>query len=170
MSSRLAPLLAMFLAGCGSREDSAAPRRDAAPGEEPLETVSLAEEEVVPLEPEKAAATGAGRPCAWARAWESPAAPRPLLAGVGGAPNPTKTVDAPIAIPAREPSPSGEIIVEIVVAPDGSVSEAAVVRSTDPPWPQAEERILAAVRKWRYEPPLFDGTPIAVCTTVVIHP
>jgi TonB family protein len=70
----------------------------------------------------------------------------------------------------RDPSPQGEISVEIVVLPDGSVSEARVVSTTNPPWPEAESAVLDAVKTWRYEPPTLGGTPITVCTTLVIRP
>jgi TonB family protein len=163
-------LFAFFLGACGAApERSAAPAR-AEPGEEPLETASLPEDEVVPIEPDASRAGTEGRPCAWARAWKDPNAPRPLLAGVGGVPNPARVTEAAISLPVREPAPSGSIVVEIVVAPEGSVTETKVVRSTDPPWPEAEERILQSVGRWRYEPSSFEGTPIAVCTTVTIQP
>jgi outer membrane biosynthesis protein TonB len=140
------------------------------PGEETLETASLGDEEVVPIEPENVPVSTEGRPCAWARAWTDPKAPKPLLAGAGGVPNPARVSDSPISLPVREPAPSGEIVVELVVSPDGSVLEAGIVGTTDPPWPEAEERIVSAVRTWRYEPTLFEGTPIAVCTSVSIRP
>jgi TonB family protein len=163
-------LLALLLGACrAAPERSAAPPRTE-PGEEPLETASFPEDEVVPIELERSPAATEGRPCAWARAWKDPNAPKPLLAGVGGVPNPSRVTEAAISLPVREPAPSGSIVVEIVVAPDGSVTEAKVVRSTDPPWPEAEERILESVGRWRYEPSSFEGTPIAVCTTVTIKP
>jgi TonB family protein len=70
----------------------------------------------------------------------------------------------------REPSPRGEISVEIVILPDGSVSEATVVSTTNPPWPEAESAVLEAVKTWRYEPPVLGGTPIAICSTVFVRP
>jgi TonB family protein len=161
-------LLAMFV-GCGSpRSREARP----APGEEPIETASLPDEEVVPLEPEPAAprAPAAERPCSWAKAWSDPSTPDPLLAGIGGTPDPERVSANPLRLPIREPVPGGEISVEIVVLPDGTVSEAAVVSTTDPPWPEAESAALEAVKAWRYEPPALGGTPISVCTTIVIRP
>jgi len=152
----------------------APPSREArpAPGEEPIETASLPDEEVVPLEPEAAMprAPASERPCSWAAAWSDPSTPDPLLAGVGGTPNPERVAANPVRLPVREPSPKGAISVEIVVLPDGSVSEAAVVSTTDPPWPEAESAVVEAVTTWRYEPPTLSGTPISVCTTVVIRP
>jgi TonB family protein len=75
-----------------------------------------------------------------------------------------------VQIPIRETSPRGEITVEIVVLPDGSVSEAAILSTTDPPWPEAEAAVVEAVKTWRYEPPTLGGTPIAVCSTIAIRP
>jgi TonB family protein len=149
------------------------PKTRPAPGDEPLETASLADEEVVPLEPQAADAPHAllrERPCSWAKAWSDGGMPDPLLAGVGGTPNPERVASSPVLLPLRTPPPRGEIVVEIVILPDGTISEAKVAAATDPPWPEAESAVLEAVKTWRYEPPTLTGTPIAVCTTVVIRP
>jgi TonB family protein len=141
------------------------------PGEEPLETATLGGEEVVPLKPEPRAMTpSAGRPCAWAAAWNDPRAAHPVLSGVGGAPAPERTKDAPISIPVKEGWSTGEIVVEIVIDPDGSVAEASVVHAAEPRHPEVEAAIVKAVRAWRYEKPTFDGTPVAVCSTLVLRP
>ena len=141
-----------------------------APGEEPIETASLPDEEVDPLEPEAATprAPARERPCSWAKAWSDPSTPDPLLAGVGGTPIPERAASSPVRLPVREPSPQGEISVEIVILPDGSVSEATVVSTTDSPWEAAESAVLEAVKTWRYEPPTLGGTQIAVCMTIGI--
>jgi TonB family protein len=143
-----------------------------APGEESIETASLPDEEVVPLEPDAATprAPASERPCSWAKAWSDPTTPDPLLAGVGGTPTPERVAAGPIKLPVREPSPRGEIAVDIVIMPDGSVSETKVVTTTEPPWPEAEKAVLDAVKTWRYEPPTLGGTPIAVCSTVFVRP
>lgn len=162
-------VLAGLIFGCGAPQSN---ETRPAPGEEPIETASLPDEEVVPLEPEAATrrAPASERPCSWAKAWSDPATPDPLLAGVGGAPNPERVASGPIRLSVRDPSPKGEIIVELVILPDGSVSEAAVVSSTDPPWPEAEKAAIEGVKTWSYEPPTLGGTPIAVCATLVIRP
>lgn len=182
MTKPFLPLAALALAvACGSREPSnsasrggrggAEPTTTVLPGEEPLETETLPEEEVQTLRPEPVPEPPAEtRPCAWASAWREPGAPRPLLAGVGGVPSPARVKETPMRVPVREPKPSGTIVVELVIAPDGGVSEAKVLRTTTPPWPEAEEAVLESVRSWRYEPPSFEGTPIAVCTTVLVQP
>jgi protein TonB len=45
---------------------------------------------------------------------------------------------------------SGEVQVEFTVAPDGSVSDARVVRSNPPRI--FDREAVAAVRRWRFEP------------------
>ena len=141
-----------------------------APGEEPIESASLPDEEVVPLEPESEPrrAPASERPCSWAKAWSDDAVPDPLLAGIGSTPVPERVDSNPLRVPSRGSSPAGEFSVEMVVLPDGRVSEATIVSRTGPPWPEGESAILEAVTKWRFEPPNLGGTPIAVCSTVVI--
>lgn len=162
-------VLLAFSFGCGAPQSR---ETRPAPGEEPIESASLPDEEVVPLEPEATArrALARERPCSWAKAWSDPATPDPLLAGVGGAPNPERIAAGAVRLPVREPSPLGEISVEIVILPDGSVSEARVVSTTNPPWPEAESAVLEAVKTWRYEPPVLGGTPVALCSTVFVRP
>lgn len=162
-------VLLAFSFGCGAPQSR---ETRPAPGEEPIETASLPDEEVVPLEPEAATprAPARERPCSWANAWSDPETPDPLLAGIGGTPIPERLAPSIVRLPVREPSPQGEISLEIVVLPDGSVSEAIVVSTTDPPWTEAESAVLNAAKTWRYEPPTLGGTPIAVCTTLVIRP
>jgi TonB family protein len=160
-------LLALSLA-CGAPSSRERP----APGDEPIETASLPDEEVVPLEPEPTPrrAPASERPCAWAKAWSDPATPDPVLAGIGGAPIPERVEANPMRLPSRASRAVGEISVEVVVLPDGSVSEATIVSTIDPPWPEGERAILDSVRTWRYEPPTLGGTPVAVCSTFVVKP
>ena len=81
---------------------------------------------------------------------------------------PVKSNDVPVMVPGHRPGGPGEIVAEIVIGPDGDVLEASIVDRPVPPWPEAEEAILQAVRQWTYEPVTLDGTPISVCTTVVM--
>lgn len=168
MKARILILIALPF-GCGAPQSR---ETRPAPGEEPLESASLEGEEVVPLESEAVIrrAPASERPCSWAKAWSDPAAADPLLAGVGGAPNPERVASSPLRLPSREPSPRGEITVEMVILPDGTVSEVKIASTTDPPWPEAEGAVLEAVKTWRYEPPTLGGTPIAVCSSVAIRP
>ena len=166
----LAVVLLVLGFGCGGAPPSKEARP--VPGEEPLETASLPEEDVVPLEPEAAAprAPASERPCGWAKAWSDPATPDPLLAGIGGAPDPERLAADPVRLPLRDPAPRGAIVVEVVILPDGTIGEATVVATTDPPWPEGEAAVLDAVATWRYEPPTLGGTPVAVCSNVVVRP
>lgn len=154
------------------RPTRAPPEHDAvAPGEEPLETATLGDEEVVPLKPEPRSSTlRAARPCAWASVWNDPDGAHPLLSGVGGAPSPERIGDAPLSVPVSEGSRAGEIVLEIVIDPRGHVAEASVVHAAEPRRPEVEAAMVKAVRTWRYEEPTFDGTPVAVCSTLVLRP
>ncbi len=167
MRTTLGILSVLLACACGAPQS-----RDVRPepGEEPIETASLPDEEVVPLEPESTTrrAPASERPCAWASAWSDPATPDPLLAGIGGAPVPERVDTNPVRLPARPSSHAGAISIEMVVLPDGSVAEAVVVSTTDPPWPEGERAALDAVKSWRYQPPLLGGTPIAVCASISI--
>jgi TonB family protein len=162
----LFPLLGLVLSCGGPQSRPSRPE----PGEEPIETASIPDEEVIALKPDGASRRAAAedRPCSWAKAWSDPAIPDPLFAGVGGAPIPERVDSTPVRLPVRDPSPSGEISVEMVILPDGTVSEATVVATTDPPWPEGERAALDAVKSWRYDPPTLGGTPVAVCATVSI--
>jgi TonB family protein len=158
---------------CQAPGPAKAPREPnaVAPGEEPLETATVGDEEVVPLKPEPRSTTPpAGRPCAWAAVWHDPDAAHPLLSGVGGAPLPVKVRDAPISVPVREGASTGEIVVEILIDPNGNVSEASVVHAAEPRSPEVEAAVVSAVRKWRYDKPTFDGTPVALCSAFVLRP
>jgi TonB family protein len=148
----LALLFAVVALGCGS-EPTGTPRP--APGEEPIETASLDDEEIVPLAPEPEA-KAKERPC--------------LLVGVGGARDPRRIDEATVRLPPRDSAPRGEIEVEIEILPDGSVGRAEILSTTEPPWPEGERAVLEAVKAWRYEPPALGGTPISLCATIVIRP
>ncbi len=163
----------IFLAlslGCGSPQSR---ETRPAPGEEPIETASLPDEEIVPLEPEAGTPqfpATSDSPCSWAKAWSDPSIPDPLFEGLGGTPRLERIAGDPVRIPMREPPPEGDIVIEIVVLPDGSVPEAQVVATTYPPWPEAAQSVIDAVKTWRYEPPTLGGTPISVCKTIVVRP
>lgn len=138
-----------------------------APGEEPLETATIGNDEVQTLPVERRGRSASGRPCAWSSAWQKDDVPNPLLAGVGGVPMPVKVADADILVRGDRPGTS-EIVAEIIIGPEGNVLEATIVRSAEPRWPEAEEAILEAVRQWKYEPMSLDGTPISVCSTLML--
>ena len=73
-----------------------------------------------------------------------------------------KPVYPPIAQSAKI---QGVVIIEALLAPDGTVVVARVLRSI----PLLDEAALDAVRQWVFTPPLVDGTPQAVVMTVTVN-
>jgi TonB family protein len=64
----------------------------------------------------------------------------------------------------------GRPVVEAVIDGDGKVLEARLIQRIEwePAWPEFDEAILAAVRKWEFEPLNVGGLPLWVCMTVGI--
>jgi TonB family protein len=85
----------------------------------------------------------------------------------GNIPIPAKITNAAPVWPAmaRQAGIGGVVIVEITIAPDGSVKDAKVLRSI----PQLDQAALDTVRQWRYEPTLLNGTPVPVIMTVTVN-
>ncbi|MCD9031927.1 energy transducer TonB [Luteimonas sp. Y-2-2-4F] len=104
-------------------------------------------------EREAAARRAAEARAAEQRAAEQRAAEEQAAAAAPAAGNALRAISTPAP---RYPSEalrsgqSGEVLVEFTVAPDGSVSNARVVRA-DPPR-VFDREALAAVRRWRFEP------------------
>jgi protein TonB len=67
----------------------------------------------------------------------------------------------PVALAAHV---KGIVIIEAVIAPDGSVRDARVLRSQ----PLLDAAALDAVRQWRYTPTLLNGVPVPVVITVTV--
>ena len=65
---------------------------------------------------------------------------------------------------ARSARVSGIVILEAVLAEDGTVRDVRVLRSV----PLLDAAALAAVREWRFTPTLLNGTPVAVVMTVTV--
>jgi periplasmic protein TonB len=59
----------------------------------------------------------------------------------------------------------GEVTVEFVVRPDGTVDRVLVTRSTNPIF---EEPALRAVRRWRFNPGEKDGRPVSARMRITI--
>ena len=59
----------------------------------------------------------------------------------------------------------GEVFLECVVLPDGSVGSVKMSRSLDPVFGLDEEAIKAA-RLWRFSPGMRDGQPVAVAVVI----
>jgi outer membrane biosynthesis protein TonB len=39
----------------------------------------------------------------------------------------------------------------------------------DPPWPELDASVVAAIRQWKYEPTCLDGHPVKVELKVSVH-
>ncbi len=80
---------------------------------------------------------------------------------------PRKIQDAAAVYPEsmRGSGVGGVVILEAIVGPDGSVSSAKVLRA---PAPDLGEAAVAAVKQWRYEPVLLNGSPVPVILTVTV--
>jgi TonB family protein len=84
----------------------------------------------------------------------------------GNLKTPGKVLHVPPVLPAeaRQAGITGVVILEIVIAPDGMVRDAKVLRSIPP----LDAAALEAVRQWRYEPTLLNGVPVPVIMTVTV--
>jgi protein TonB len=96
-----------------------------------------------------------------------PPPPPPPVVHVGGdIKPPRKVVDvAPVYPPlARAARVEGIVILEAVIAEDGSVRDVRVLR------PQAllDEAAIEAVRQWRFTPTLLNGQPVPVVMTITV--
>lgn len=72
-------------------------------------------------------------------------------------PKAIKKVEPDYPIGLRASRLQGEVVVEFVVTAEGRVTDAIVVRSTNPLF---EEPALEAIRKWTFEPGRVDGKPV----------
>jgi TonB family protein len=91
--------------------------------------------------------------------------PHPVRVG-GSIRQPQKLFDVrPVYPPkARAAGVTGVIILEITIGTDGAVTEARVLRGI----PLLDEAALTAVKQWRYDATLLNGTPVPVITTVSV--
>jgi len=98
-----------------------------------------------------------------------PAAPPPPAAvRVGGAiKEPKKLVHVNPVYPAIAQSArvQGVVILECTIAPDGTVSDAKVLRSI----PLLDQAAVDAVTQWRFAPTQLNGVPVAVIMTVTVN-
>ena len=94
-----------------------------------------------------------------------PAPGAPVRVG-GNIRPPDRLVYVPAVYPeqARAADIRGVVILEIVIGPDGSVSDAKVLRSI----PLLDQPALDAARQWRYAPTLLNGNPVPVIMTVTV--
>jgi TonB family protein len=85
----------------------------------------------------------------------------------GNIASPQKLVDMPPVYPptARGAGITGVVILEVTIGTDGSVTNPRVLRSI----PQLDAAAVEAVRQWRYEPTLLNGTPVPVIMVVTVR-
>lgn len=60
-----------------------------------------------------------------------------------------------------------EAIVKVCLGTDGNVASAKLLKSTK--YDDYDATLLSAVRSWRYQPYLLNGTPVPACSTVSFH-
>ena len=153
-----------------TRTNAAPPPTDAAPLEAPI---GIAPESPIELPDDRIAndngVVAFGDTLALDDAAPPPSPPPspPSILRVGGSIRPPQKVFdvapvyPPIALAARK---EGVVILEAVIAEDGSVSDARVLRSV----PLLDAAALEAVRQWRFTPTLLNGQPVAVVMTVTV--
>ena len=66
---------------------------------------------------------------------------------------------------ARTANVEGMVIIEAVIAADGTVRDARVLRSV----PLLDRAALDAVKQWRYAPTRLGGVAVPVIVTVTVH-
>jgi protein TonB len=66
---------------------------------------------------------------------------------------------------ARDANVQGIVIIEAVIAPDGRVGEARVIRSI----PLLDQAAIDAVMQWEFTPTLLNGVPVPVIMTVTVN-
>jgi protein TonB len=65
---------------------------------------------------------------------------------------------------ARSARVSGIVILEAILAEDGTVRDVRILRSVA----LLDAAAVAAVREWRFTPTLLNGTPVPVVMTVTV--
>lgn len=113
--------------------------------------------------PAVAGAEGAaGAPCRLG----TPDGTAPVRVG-GNISAPTKTLNVSPVYPvdALQARVAGVVILEVLIAPTGEVSQACVLRSI----PLLDEAAVDAVTQWQFEPTELNGTPVPVVMTVTVN-
>ena len=136
----------------------------------PLETVTMEDEDIVTLaeNPDDASRSRLGYPCAWAAVWDDPKAAKPMPVG-GMVKAPRKLVEVAPQLPPTKIAMDGTPVLEAVIGIDGGVTEAKILQSFDPPWPEGDAALLTAIKQWVYEPTKIEGTLIPVCTKIALQ-
>jgi TonB family protein len=89
------------------------------------------------------------------------------VAGTAGVTVPSLAKHVPPIYPssARSNGISGRVLLQMVVLPDGRVGD---VREAFSPHADLTRAAIACVRKWRFNPALKDGAPVAVAVTAEV--
>lgn len=97
----------------------------------------------------------------------APRAPEAPVRVGGNIRTPRRIQDRQPVLPetARQAGVRGVVILEITIGPDGAVNDAKILNSI----PLLDQAALDAVRGWRYEPTLLNGTPVPVIMTVTVN-
>jgi protein TonB len=66
---------------------------------------------------------------------------------------------------ARQVRVQGTVVIQAVIGVDGEVRDTKILNSV----PLLDQAALDAVRQWRYQPTLLNGTPVAVIMTVSVR-
>jgi TonB family protein len=83
------------------------------------------------------------------------------------APEPTRVVDPEYTDEARRRQIRGEVYLDAVVMPDGSVGATRVVRSLDAQY-GLDAQAEAAARQWRFRPGRLNGQPVPVRVALIL--
>src|SRR5262245_53025577 len=92
--------------------------------------------------------------------------PQPLSRVGGNIKPPQKIADVAPTYPviARAAHVEGVVILEVVIADDGSVRDVKILRSI----PLLDAAAIEAVRQWRFSPTLLNGEPVPIVMTVTV--
>ncbi len=94
-----------------------------------------------------------------------PPVPTVRVGGAIGEPRRVHYVAPVFPAVARASRSQGIVILEVLVARDGLVRDAKLLRSH----PMFDQAALDAVRQWRYTPTTLNGTPVDVTMTVTVR-
>lgn len=96
---------------------------------------------------------------------------RPVRVGDRPEGPPKKTKHVAVNFPETDVGHIGLPMLEAVIGADGTIEDVAFIRRPvfRPPWPEAEEAILEAIREWEYETTILNGEAVPVCMTVAVH-
>jgi TonB family protein len=59
---------------------------------------------------------------------------------------------------------TGEVVIDLRIAKDGSVGDARIAKSV----PMLDKAALKAAKQWTFEPALKDGKPVEVLVTITM--